>query len=135
MPDGSEGRRVLVVDDDDGIRRLVRVVLELEGWKVREAGDGAVALILARSDPPDALVLDVMLPGRDGFDVLAELRQSDHGRDMAVVMLTAMSQPSDIARGGHLGVDEYLTKPFDPSTLAERLAFHVRSHRASLGGD
>ena len=63
-----------------------------------------------------------MLPGRDGFDVLAELRQSVHGRGMAVVMLSAMTQPVDIARGRQLGVDAYLTKPFEPQDLAELLA-------------
>ncbi len=123
------GLRALVVDDDPSIRLLLRTVLELDGWDVREVGDGAVALLVAAADPPHAMVLDVMLPGRDGFGVLGELRQTPHGRAMAVVMLTAKAQPADIARGTRLGADQYLTKPFDPDELVDRLAFHaLRRH-------
>jgi DNA-binding response OmpR family regulator len=119
----------LVVDDDAAIRLLLRTVLELEGWRVVEAAEGELALLLAHQVHPDAVVLDVMLPGRDGFGVLAELRQSDHGRDLAVVMLTAKTQPADVARGTRLGADQYLTKPCDPDTVAERLLFHaLRRH-------
>jgi len=127
------GLRALVIDDDRPSRTLVRAVLELEGWDVREASDAAVGLVLASSDPPHAVVLDVMLPGRDGFDVLAELRQSVHGRGMAVVMLSAMTQPVDIARGKRLGVDAYLTKPFEPQDLAELLVHHARRYHPADG--
>lgn len=123
------GLRALVVDDDRGIRALLRTVLELEGWHVTEADDGEVALLRAASARPHAVVLDVMLPGRDGFGVLGELRQSRHGRELAVVMLTAKSQPADLLRGTRLGADQYLTKPCDPDEVAERLAFHaLRRH-------
>jgi two-component system phosphate regulon response regulator PhoB len=123
------GLRALVVDDEPSIRLLIRTVLELEGWDVVEAGDGEMALLLAASERPHAVVLDVMLPGRDGFGVLAELRQSTHGRDLAVVMLTAKSQAADVLRGTRLGADQYLTKPCDPDLVAERLAFHaLRRH-------
>jgi two-component system phosphate regulon response regulator PhoB len=119
----------LVVDDDPSIRLLVRTVLELEGWRVVEAAEGEYALLAAHQLRPDAVVLDVMLPGRDGFSILAELRQSEHGRDLAVVMLTAKSQPADIARGTRLGADQYLTKPCDPDEVADRLLFHaLRRH-------
>ena len=123
------GLRALVVDDEPSIRLLVRTVLELEGWTVMEAADGELALLRASHGRPHAVVLDVMLPGRDGFGVLAELRQNRHGRDLAVVMLTAKSQPSDVLRGTRLGADQYLTKPCDPDLVAERLAFHaLRRH-------
>jgi DNA-binding response OmpR family regulator len=126
------GLRALVVDDDEPIRRLVRTVLELEGWEVIEAGEGELALLLAAQERPHAVVLDVMLPGRDGFSILAELRQSPHGRDLAIVMLTARSQPADVARGTRLGADQYLTKPCDPDEVAARLAFHaLRRHPAA----
>src|SRR3546814_12947183 len=80
------GLRALVVDDDAPIRNLLRTVLELEGWEVLEAEDGDQALALAKAERPHAIVLDVMMPGIDGFDVLAELRGTDHGRSTAVVM-------------------------------------------------
>lgn len=119
------GLRALVVDDDAAIRRLIRTVLELEGWEVSEAGEGELALLLAAQLRPHGLVLDVMLPGRDGFGILAELRQSAHGRRLAIVMLTAKAHPADIARGTRLGADQYLTKPCDPDEVAARLAFHA----------
>jgi DNA-binding response OmpR family regulator len=123
------GLRALVVDDDRGIRTLLRTVLELEGWEVTEAGEGELALLRAASVRPHGVVLDVMLPGRDGFSILGELRQSRHGRALAVVMLTARSQPADVLRGTRLGADQYLTKPCDPDEVAERLAFHaLRRH-------
>lgn len=123
------GLKALVVDDDPAIRRLIRTVLELEGWEIIEAADGEMALLLVASERPHAMVLDVMLPTRDGFSVLGELRQSARGRDVAVVMLTAKAQPADVLRGTRLGADQYITKPCDPDEVAERLAFHaLRRH-------
>ncbi|HEY9556679.1 MAG TPA: response regulator [Acidimicrobiales bacterium] len=119
------GLRALVVDDDAPIRNLLRTVLELEGWEVLEAEDGDQALALAKAERPHAIVLDVMMPGIDGFDVLAELRGTDHGRSTAVVMLTAKTRQADILRGTRLGADLYLTKPFDPEHVAKHLAFHA----------
>ncbi len=121
----GEGLRALVVDDEPAIRQLLRTVLELDGWEVHEAEDGVQALALAKAERPHGVVLDVMMPGKDGFDVLAELRQTAHGRAMAIVMLTAKTRPSDILRGTRLGADLYVTKPFDPDEVAERLAFHA----------
>lgn len=131
----GEGLRVLVVDDDAPIRHLLRSVLELEGWEVVEAADGEQALSLAASERPHGVVLDVMMPGKDGFDVLAELRATEHGRSMAIVMLTAKTRQADILRGTRLGADLYLTKPFDPDHVAKHLAFHAlrRSPGARTG--
>lgn len=123
--------RALVVDDEPTIRTLMRTVLELDGWEVIEAEDGGQALALARAERPHGVVLDVMMPVKDGFDVLAELRSTEHGRAMGVVMLTAKNRPSDILRGTRLGADLYVTKPFDPDHVAEQLAFHA--HRRSSG--
>jgi two-component system, OmpR family, alkaline phosphatase synthesis response regulator PhoP len=119
------GLRALVVDDDAPIRELLRTVLELEGWEVVEAEDGDQALALARAERPHGVVLDVMMPGTDGFDVLGQLRKTEHGRAMAIVMLTAKTRPTDILRGTRLGADLYVTKPFDPNHVAEQLAFHA----------
>ncbi|MEQ1786400.1 MAG: response regulator [Acidimicrobiales bacterium] len=125
----GDGLRALVVDDDQPIRHMLRTVLELEGWEVLEATDGGQALALAKAERPHGVVLDVMMPVKDGFEVLAELRQTEHGRRMAIVMLTAKTRPSDILRGTRLGADLYLTKPFDPNHVIERLAFHaLRRH-------
>jgi DNA-binding response OmpR family regulator len=119
------GLRVLVVDDDAPIRHLLHAVLELEGWEVLEAEDGEQALALAKAERPHAVVLDVMMPGKDGFEVLADLRATEHGRAMAIVMLTAKTHQADILRGTRLGADLYLTKPFDPDHVAKHLAFHA----------
>jgi DNA-binding response OmpR family regulator len=129
------GLRALVVDDDQPIRKLMRTVLELEGWQVSEAADGDEALARAAADRPHGVVLDVMMPGRDGFEVLSELRKTEHGRAMAIVMLTAKTAPSDILRGTRLGADLYVTKPFDPDDVAAQLAFHAlrRSPGARTG--
>jgi DNA-binding response OmpR family regulator len=121
----GDGLRALVVDDDAPIRGMLRTVLELEGWDVMEAEDGGQALALARAERPHGIVLDVMMPVKDGFEVLAELRQTEHGRQMAIVMLTAKTAETDILRGTRLGADHYCTKPFDPGEVMERLAFHA----------
>jgi DNA-binding response OmpR family regulator len=129
------GLRALVVDDDKAIRDLLRSLLELDGWEVIEAEDGDQALALARAERPHGVVLDVMMPGKDGFEVLNELRKTEHGRAMAIVMLTAKTRPTDILRGTRLGADLYVTKPFDPNQVAEQLAFHAlrRSPGARTG--
>ena len=121
----GDGLRALVVDDDAPIRNMLRVVLELEGWAVLEAEDGGQALAVAQAERPHGIVLDVMMPVKDGFEVLSELRQTEHGRQMAIVMLTAKTARSDILRGTRLGADQYFTKPFDPGEVMERLAFHA----------
>jgi DNA-binding response OmpR family regulator len=121
----GDGLRALVVDDDAPIRHMLRTVLELEGWEVLEAEDGGQALALAKAERPHAIVLDVMMPVKDGFEVLSELRQTEHGRQIAIVMLTAKAGRSDILRGTRLGADHYITKPFDPGEVMERLAFHA----------
>ncbi|MFZ6004127.1 MAG: response regulator transcription factor [Actinomycetota bacterium] len=121
----GEGLRALIVDDDASIRELLRTVLELDGWEVHEAEDGVQALALAKAERPHGVILDVMMPDKDGFDVLAALRKTEQGRAMAIVMLTAKTRPSDILRGTRLGADLYVTKPFDPTHVAERLVFHA----------
>ena len=133
----GDGLRALVVDEGAPIRHMLRTVLELEGWEVHEAEDGGQALALALAERPHGTVLDVMMPVKDGFEVLAELRQTEHGRQMAIVMLTAKAAQSDILRGTRLGADHYITKPFDPSEVMERVAFHAlrRSPGARTEGE
>jgi DNA-binding response OmpR family regulator len=119
------GLKALVVDDDPAVQTLVRTVLELDGWDVRVASDGDEGLQVAADYKPNGIVLDVMMPGKDGFAVLAELRQTEHGREAAIILLTAKTQPADMYRGSKLGADLYVTKPFEPDDLSEKLAFHT----------
>lgn len=135
MARSGTGLRALVVDDDPSIRFLLRTVLELEGWEVVEAADGEEGLARAADSAPDGVVLDVMMPGKDGFTVLAELRATEAGRDLAVVMLTAKTTAADLLRGTRLGADQYVTKPCDPDEVAERLAFHVLRRRPDHRAD
>jgi two-component system, OmpR family, alkaline phosphatase synthesis response regulator PhoP len=110
--------RVLVIDDEAPIRLLCRVNLEAEGMKVLEAGDGPTGLEEARSSRPDVILLDVMMPGLDGWAVAEELVDDASTRDIPIVFLTARAELRDRARGLELGGIDYVTKPFNPVELA-----------------
>lgn len=114
----SERRLVLVVDDDPSILLLCRVNLELDGFRVLEAADGATALELAREHRPDIVLLDLMLPDIDGFQVLRELKEDPQRRDLPVVILTARTDDQDKVRSLTDGAAEYITKPLSPFALA-----------------
>jgi DNA-binding response OmpR family regulator len=121
--------RVLVVDDDPSVRALVRDVLELEGHVVELAVDGYAALRAAAAARPDAVVLDVLMPGMDGHEVLARLRATTDGLELPVVMLTAAADDDNAWRGWLGGVDYVLAKPFDPDELVRRLGGLVAAVR------
>jgi DNA-binding response OmpR family regulator len=110
--------RVLVIDDEAPIRLLCRVNLEAAGIEVSEAEDGNVGLESARAEPPDVILLDVMMPGMDGWDVFGELVKEERTATIPVVFLTARAELRDQARGLELGGVDYVTKPFDPLELA-----------------
>jgi two-component system alkaline phosphatase synthesis response regulator PhoP len=110
--------RVLVVDDEAPIRLLCRVNLEAEGMEVLEAGDGESGLDKARTERPDVILLDVMMPGRDGWQVAEELLGDDKTSGIPIVFLTARAEVKDRARGLDLGGIDYVTKPFNPIELA-----------------
>jgi DNA-binding response OmpR family regulator len=110
--------RVLVIDDEAPIRLLCRVNLEAEGMRVSEAGDGPRGLDLARAQQPDVILLDVMMPGLDGWRVAEKLLDDPVTRDIPIVFLTARADVRDRARGIDLGGLEYITKPFNPVELA-----------------
>ena len=114
---GGEAIRVLVVDDDEVIRQLIGVNLELEGFEVFTAVDGLDALEKVKEVKPDVVTLDIMMPNLDGWDTAARLREDPDTAHVKVVLLSARAQEADIRRGGRLGVDSYLTKPFDPDEL------------------
>ena len=109
----SRPRRILVADDDPAIRTLLVMNLEDEGYQVIEAADGEDALRLARHAVPDLVLLDVMMPGLDGLDVLGVLRGHGPTADIPVVLLTAKSEDGDIWDGWRAGAAYYVTKPFD----------------------
>jgi DNA-binding response OmpR family regulator len=110
--------RVLVIDDEAPIRLLCRVNLEAAGMEVREAEDGVVGLAAAREEPPDAILLDVMMPGMDGWQVLEGLLEDERTKKIPIVFLTARAELRDQARGLELGGVDYVTKPFNPLDLA-----------------
>jgi len=115
----SGAGKVLVVDDDDVIRQLITVNLELEGFEVIPAVDGQDALDKVKDAKPDVVTLDVMMPRVDGWEAAARLREDPETAHIKVVLLSARAQESDIQRGERIGVDAYLTKPFDPDELID----------------
>jgi DNA-binding response OmpR family regulator len=110
--------KVLVVDDEPPIRLLCRVNLEAEGMEVLEAADGEEGLATARAEKPDVVLLDVMMPGMDGWQVAEQLFESDETNQIPLVFLTARAELRDRARGLELGGVDYITKPFNPVELA-----------------
>lgn len=116
-------RRVLVVDDDDAIREVAQTSLELVGgWEVEVASNGLEAVDLCSADPPDAVLLDVMMPTMDGPTTFARLHADPRTRDVPVVLLTAKVQPAERRRWEDLGVAGVLAKPFDPLALPGQVA-------------
>ncbi|HEU0104504.1 MAG TPA: response regulator [Mycobacteriales bacterium] len=109
--------RVLVVDDDDVIRQLISVNLELEGFEVTTAVDGQDCLDKVKSVDPLVVTLDVMMPRLDGWEAASRLRDDPETAGVKVVLLSARAQEADLRRGDRIGVDAYLTKPFDPDEL------------------
>ena len=123
--------RILVVDDEPDITALVAYHLAKTGYRVSTATNGADALRSAREERPDIVVLDLMLPGLSGYEVLAELRKRDETRDVGVILLTARREEADRIKGLSLGADDYLTKPFSPRELVARVRAVFR--RTELG--
>ena len=117
----ADRRRVLVVDDEPDVLLLCRVNLEFEGYEVMEASDGVEAMSRVRERRPDVVLLDVMMPRMDGWQVLSELKADDELKDIPVVMLTAKVQDQDQIRGWSSGASEYITKPFSPLSLSQVL--------------
>lgn len=111
--------KVLAVDDDPVIQRLLQVNLEMEGFDVELASDGEEALDKARSFRPDVVLLDVMMPKKDGWQVCAEMKADPDLAEIPVVFLSARAQDADVQKGADLGVAAYVTKPFDPIDLVE----------------
>ena len=118
--------RILVVDDDPDSTALVAYHLAKAGYRVSTAANGPDALKAAREERPDIVILDVMLPGISGYDVLDELRRREETKEVGVILLTARREEPDRIRGLTLGADDYLTKPFSPHELALRVSALLR---------
>jgi two-component system, OmpR family, response regulator len=131
MTEDEQIPRVLVVDDEPSIRELVQVALKFHGCAVATAATGNEALRLADSDRPDLIVLDVMLPDIDGFEVVRRLRARDN--EVPVIFLTARDTTSDTVTGLALGGDDYITKPFSVEALVARVRAVLRRARRQLG--
>lgn len=115
-------KRVLICDDDELLLDLVQYRLSNRGYEVVTAKDGKEALDLARKVAPDAMLLDAMMPGVDGYEVLRQLREDPALAGIPVIMLTARKQENDILTALELGADEYMVKPFIPEELVARLS-------------
>ena len=109
--------RILVADDEPALLRLLEFVLGRRGYVIQGVSNGDAAIDMLEADCPDLAILDVMMPGRDGFEVLKFIRETDHLAGLPVVLLTARAQLDDIQQGLSLGADAYLAKPFDPEEL------------------
>ncbi len=121
--------KILVVDDDAAINELVKVNLELSGFKVIQAYDGIEGFALAKQELPNAIVLDCMMPDVDGFTVAQRIRQNEETKDIPILMLTALSQLNDKVKGFNIGVDDYLCKPFEMEELQVRLRAILKRSR------
>jgi DNA-binding response OmpR family regulator len=127
-----ERRQILLVDDEPELRLMVRRYLEAEGFDVAEAGDATAALSKLAGSSPDLIVLDVAMPGMDGFETLQQVRRDS---DVPVIMLTARSEEVDRVVGLTMGADDYVTKPFSPRELVARVRAVLRRGRAERHTD
>ena len=123
--------RVLTVEDDERIRASVKLALEDEGWIVDEAPTGEDAIAVFQSTPADVVLIDIMLPGIDGFELCRTLRKMS---DVPIVMVTARVDTHDVVAGLEAGADDYLTKPFAPKELSARIRALLRRVRPSAPG-
>jgi DNA-binding response OmpR family regulator len=123
-------RRILVVDDEERMVRFIRLNLEHDGFRVTEAFNGSQAINSVRSSLPDLVLLDVMMPDLDGFEVLRIIRETSH---VPVIMLTAKGEEDDRVRGLELGADDYITKPFSPRELVSRVRAVLRRTETATG--
>jgi len=130
MPEEFDRRRILVVDDEERMIRFIRMNLEHDGFQVVEAFNGRQAIQKLRDSTPDLILLDVMMPDLDGFEVLETIRE---GSSVPVIMLTAKGEEDDRVRGLELGADDYITKPFSPREMVSRVKAVIRRTEGAGG--
>ena len=125
-------QKILIADDEAQIREILRIYFEKEGFEVIEAEDGAAAILKVQSEKPDILLLDIMMPKMDGWQVCREIRETSK---VPIIMLTARSEERDELQGFELGVDEYISKPFSPKILVARVNAILRRTLGNTAGD
>jgi len=123
---GAVGTRILYVEDDERIRGSVKLALEDEGWVVDEAGTGEEAILSFDRTPADVVLIDIMLPGIDGFEVCRSIRRTS---DVPIIMVTARADTHDVVAGLEAGADDYMTKPLQPKELSARIRALLRRVR------
>ncbi|MGH9034490.1 MAG: response regulator [Acidimicrobiia bacterium] len=132
-PDSAApGRRVLVVDDEPLLRGLLNRLLTMEGYEVVEAEDGAAAIAIMEKEPADLVLLDVMLPARDGLDILGDLRRTT---DVPVILISARGEEADRVIGLKMGADDYVVKPFSAAELSARVESVLRRSRTTAAAN
>ncbi len=129
--DVGVGTRILTVEDDERIRTAVKLALEDEGWVVEEATDGEEAIVSFQRTPADVVLIDIMLPGIDGFEVCRQVRRLS---DVPIIMVTARNDTHDVVAGLEAGADDYLVKPFAPKELSARIRALLRRARTADPG-
>jgi len=127
--------RIIVVDDEEDILKLVEYNLSKEGYRVSVAVTGEEALVRAKAEQPDLIILDLMLPGIDGLDVYRALRANPATNKIPIIMLTAKGEEADIVAGLELGADDYITKPFSPKVLVARVRAVLRRNATTVTGE
>ena len=125
---GQRLLKALVAEDDPGIRRLIAGLLTMDGWDVREACNGDEAMAIAEDWHPDAVVIDVMMPNKDGITAVREIREMEGGEDVGVVVVSAKAAAEGEAMDA--GSDDFMSKPFDPDELSARAKAAMRWHQA-----
>ncbi len=126
------GTRILTVEDDERIRTSVKLALEDEGWQVLEAETGEDAIATFTREPTDVVLIDIMLPGIDGFEVCRSVRRLS---DVPIIMVTARADTHDVVAGLEAGADDYLTKPYVPKELSARIRALLRRARPTVPGN
>lgn len=127
---GSNSRPlILIVDDEEDLRRVLRECLSMEGYRIAEAADGEEALAKTREIQPDLVILDVNMPKRDGFEVCQVLKVEEATRSIPVIMVTGRAEREQVARGFEVGADEYLIKPIYLAELLARVRFLLWNRR------
>jgi DNA-binding response OmpR family regulator len=129
--DGGVGTRILTVEDDERIRAAVKLALEDEGWTVVESGNGEDAVEQFHRQPADVVLIDLMLPGMDGFELCRSIRRQS---DVPIIMVTARNDTHDVVAGLEAGADDYMTKPFVPKELSARIRALLRRARPPQPG-
>ncbi|KMQ51508.1 Response regulator receiver:Transcriptional regulatory protein, C- terminal [Chitinispirillum alkaliphilum] len=133
--DDQKENRILLVDDEPGIRKILRLFLELEGFEVFEAVTANQALSIIKSEKPDLVILDVILCGQTGFDACETIKRDPETKDTIVFLFTALNQDHDHREGQRVGCDMYLTKPQNPKDIVDKVKEHLKIKREKLKSD